>query len=112
MKDYELFIAIMLILCIFFSWLYYQKARHAERLLLIEKGINPHDHANKENGFNFPWLRLGLVISGGCFGLAITIALRILKIVPSWQVGPVTIALVGLFGGIGLVIAHYIKKKN
>jgi hypothetical protein len=80
-------------------------------MLLIEKGINPKEFANKVNGYKFPWLRFGLVIAGGCLGLGITITLMILDIVPKGT-EPFAIALIGFFGALGLVISHYLEKKG
>ena len=76
MKDYlEPLILLVLILCLFISWLFYAKARHAERLLMIEKGIDANEVLKNSNGFKFPWLKLGFLILGLSLGLGVALLL-------------------------------------
>lgn len=106
----ESIVWIVLIMCIFFSWLFYNKARHAERLLLIEKGINIDEQIKKEKPFTMPWLKFGIIVIGLSIGLTL-IAIVMTVYGQSLLSTPFPIAILGLCGGASFIIAHYIGKK-
>ncbi|MEJ5996494.1 DUF6249 domain-containing protein [Pedobacter sp. Du54] len=48
MNDIEQYIGMafvfMVTLCFFLAWFFWQRARHRELMLMIEKGLNPSEH--------------------------------------------------------------------
>lgn len=103
------------VLLLFFSWLYYNKARHAERILLIEKGFNIDEHYKSGK---IPWLKVGIVILGLSTGLGIIAVLNHLFGVSTidthmpFTSGTADLAIFGVCAGISFIIAHYIDKKS
>ena len=94
------------------SWIFYLKARNRERLALIEKGVDAPDAFKREK---FPWLKIGIVTVSISFGVLLVILAMII-----FPEAPVIrdailflMVVVGLlFGGIGMIIAHQVEKKN
>ncbi|PWN07868.1 DUF6249 domain-containing protein [Rhodohalobacter mucosus] len=93
----------------FLAWFFTHQAREKERLMLIEKGIDVPD---KESGFNFkfrfPWLRLGIVITAISTGIFTGILIESIVDLR----GEIIPVFMFLFGGIGMIIAHYAGKKD
>lgn len=88
----------------FLVWFTIHKSKEKERLLLLEKGIDPSDLPERST-FSFPWLKLGCVITSSVIGLILALILE-LPFEDSSTIG------MFLFGGIGLIIAHYLDKPN
>lgn len=93
----------------FLAWFFTHKSREKERLMLIEKGIDVPD---KESGFSFsfrfPWLKVGIVITAISTGILMGVVVTTLTdfhndLVPVFML---------LFGGIGMIIAHYVGKRE
>lgn len=93
----------------FFAWYFTHKAREKERMLLIEKGLDvPEDKGGWSFSFKFPWLKMGIVVTGLSFGLLLGSVLR--EVISSRiDFEPL---LMFMFGGIGMIIAHYIDRKD
>jgi len=92
------------------SWIFYLKARNRERLALIEKGVDAPDAFKAAK---FPWLKIGIVIIGICLGAALVVLSYMFKPGLSRQFFAILLILSGLFfGGIAMVIAHYIDRKR
>lgn len=94
----------------FLGWYFYNSSKHAERRLLIEKGINPEESPNSSNKSGFPWLRLGVVIMGlglGFFLIALLVNLHL-----TGRSDALYPAILCLCGGGSLVIAHYIDHRK
>ncbi len=103
---------------IFFSWYFFIQARHKERLTLMEKGADASNfYAQKppRRDWSFPWLKFGLLIMGIALGWSIGL---IVTSVPEWKESlrgidePLIFAFVLLFGGAGMIIAHFTDSKK
>ncbi len=96
------------------SWIFYLKARHKERIALIEKGVDPSEiYSAPKEPFRFPWLKIGIIVSGISVGFALGILLIIL--LPDSQLARTGLGLIIsglLFGGISMIIAHYVDKSE
>ena len=106
---------------VFLGWYYFLQARNKERMALIERDKDVSEiYAKREIRFRFPWLKLGMLVTGIGFGFSLSLVLWIVgRIVGSeWgnfinrTTGMVPIALMILFGGLSMVIAHYIDKPK
>jgi hypothetical protein len=89
----------------FGMWYIFITARNKERLALIEKGGSP-DLFKINSGFRS--LKLGLFLVGVAIGI---IAGYYLK-EGGMDEGPAFFSMIFLFGGIALVITHFLEKKN
>ena len=99
---------------IFFGWYFFLQARNKERMALIERDKDVSEiYAKREIKFRFPWLKLGMLVTG--IGVGLTIV-SLLALNPTWNDllrrtdGMVVAALILLCGGISMVISHYIDK--
>lgn len=102
-----IFIAFLIIAFLtvgFFVWFTIYKSKEKERIVLLEKGYDLDDILDR-NMINFPWLKMGYVVTSMVIGLMIGLFLEEL-----FEAAPVIGMF--LFGGIGLIIAHYVDKPN
>jgi len=110
MEDHtsEILVTIFMICFItglFFTWYFIHKARVKERLLLIEKGIEISDLSkNGKFKINFPWLKVGFVVAGAGFGVALGGFLK-----GDHNLGA---PLMFMFGGVAMVAAHFLEKSK
>lgn len=103
----------LFIITVFFTWFFIHRSKEKERLLLIEKGFSPSELPEKEVfgfSFKFPWLKVGCVITSGSIGLIFGIFIYKMKVMPVDGSEPLIGML--LFGGIGMIIAHYLDKPG
>ncbi|WP_316791172.1 DUF6249 domain-containing protein [Pedobacter frigoris] len=98
--------------CLFLAWFFSHRAKHKERLMMIEKGLNPIDEENKYKRPQSFGLMLGLIIFGLGIGLVIIAVLVNLDALGKSDATPV--AILALCGGSALIIGGYIenRKKN
>lgn len=102
-------ITVAFIAAVFLTWFFIHKSKEKERLLLIEKGVDISKLPTRETfNFNFPWLKVGIVVTCTTIGLGIGIVLYEIGL-KTEGVPPI---LMFLFGGIGMIIAHYVDKPN
>lgn len=101
---------------IFFGWYYFLQARNKERMALIERDKDVSEiYAKREFRFRFPWLKLGMLVAG--IGLGLTV-ISLLTLDPVMEEklrrtdGMVIAAAILLFGGLAMVISHYIDKPK
>ncbi len=78
-----------------------------DRLMMIEKTSSVSEIKNE--GFSFPALKFGIFFIG--IGLGILIA-NILTITTSLDSEVAYFSMVFLFGGLSLLIAHYLERKK
>ena len=101
---------------IFLSWYFYLKARNKERMALIEKGADVSEiYSKQEVTFRFPWLKFGLVLTGISVGVLLAFVLFLLfpdKDLVDDVAGPLVIISGCLFGGIAMIISHFIGKPG
>lgn len=82
--------------------------RRKERMVLIEKGADASMLVSKQN-FNFYALKIGLLLIGVAIGLIIG---AILVESTTLNNEAAYFSMIFLFGGIGLVISHFMEKKE
>ena len=100
-----LIILVAFIICIFLAWYFSHTARLKERLLLIEKGLNPDEFVKKTETTGSRLLKTGIVFIGLSIGLAI--AARFFIYEDSYQ-----LAVMGIFTGASMIIANYVTKAK
>jgi hypothetical protein len=98
---------------ILLGWYFYLQARHKERMALIEKNADLSE-VFKAREYHFPWLKLGMLIGGIGIGLCVAFFLIINMGEHVIGGGRETVALgsILIFGGTGLVAAHFIEKPK
>lgn len=81
-------------------------ARNRERLAMIEKGVNPADFVEQRRRLG---IRLGLL----CIGISLGIlAGQMIGHFTMMSRGPATFSMIFLFGGLALVIEHFLSRKE
>ena len=101
---------------ILLAWIFYLKARNKERMALIEKGADVSEiYSKQEVTSHFPWLKLGIIITGISIGVLLEILLFIMfpdNAMISEGVYVLMIVLGFFFGGIAMIISHFIDKPR
>lgn len=106
MSSIEIFMILLVFLVfistpIFLAWYFIRRAKFKEKILLMEKGIDIKDlDLSGSNKTSFPWLRIGIIITGVALGTLI-VALANLK-------GKESEALILLFTGLSFILAYFI----
>jgi len=107
---------------IFLTWLFIYRAKAKERLLLIERGLELKNIPRKRK-YKFPWLKIGVVLVFGSFGVLFGGFLEGFNFFKSEESIPIleegilhgrgmlSLIFMYLFGGIGMILAHYLGKK-
>ncbi len=118
MEQFYPLVWIAFIICLFLAWFFSHKAKHKERMLMIEKGRNVDELSKKETGFDkplreeisrFPWLKLGVVITGLSVGLLIVGVLAKLDLLHKVG-GALPLSILGICGGVSFIIANYLNN--
>lgn len=118
MNDFAIAIIwLALFAAVFFSWYFYLQARTKERTLLIDKGADASNFYAKKperRGFRFPWLKFGLLLVGISFGLmfGFIVAYAIFPNSLRQIQEPFVFGSTILFGGLGMILAHFTEKKK
>jgi len=108
---------------LFLAWFFSHRARVKERMMLIEKGIdisNLPQIGEFKFKFKFPWLKIGIVITGAAFGVVLGGFLEALQLFqrPEGSVpmlirgGMLPLIFLYLFGGIGMILAYFLDKPK
>lgn len=101
-------LAIAFIIAIFLTWFFIHKSKQEERQLLIEKGVDLSELPERGiSNFNFPWLKIGCVLTLGSIGLLIGVILQ-----GTLKGGGEPLLGMLIFGGIGMIAAHFIGNRN
>ncbi len=96
------------LISLFLPWYVRQKSLEKERLKLIEKDLDiSHLPEREAFSFKFPWLKVGRTIAGGAFGALVGLWFHEV----GWGKNIIPIMLF-LFGGLGMVLAHYLNQKD
>jgi len=102
--------------CIVLGLYFYFSARHKERMALIEKNVDVSEiFKTREIRFRFSWLKMGMIILGIGFGFCFAFFSMFIPGIANISVGDREVMSLGsmlLFGGVGIVIAHYIEKPK
>jgi len=96
------------IVCICIAWCFSYWAKHKERLLMIEKGLDPKLPQEAKKDYNH-LLKVGVLILGLGIGMLVINILGALKLVTS---DIVATGIMGISGGISLIIANYLGKAK
>lgn len=76
---------------------------------MLEKGMDlPQTSEKKTFNFSFPWLKIGIIITGLMLGLILGAIIENLVNIREINFTPVVMIL---FGAIGMILAHYLDKK-
>ena len=103
---------------IFLGWYFYLKARNKERMALIESGKDVSEiYSKQEIKFKFPWLKLGIILTGFSFGMlvaffVIEIVIKNLRLEYRIQEEPLVIGIVTLFTAISIIVAYFADKPK
>lgn len=112
MENSQIFGLLALACClfIFLAWYFSHKARHKERLLMIEKGMEPDAHSRGESSMQKALLKLGIVVIGLSAGVAIIGILVQFNALGRSNAIPTSI--LGLCGGAGLILANRLTQNK
>jgi hypothetical protein len=83
--------------------------RRKERMALIEKGVDAPIFNNSKPNYNVYALKVGLLFIGVAIGVLLGSTLVELTTLNDESA---YLSMVFLFGGIGLVLSHYLAKKE
>lgn len=93
----------------FLAWFFIHKSKEKERLMMLEKGMElPQPEHKEKSGFTFPWLKTGILLVCLSIGLMIGIIMEE-YFAQYWGAPPLFMIL---FGGFGMIIAHFIRDKK
>lgn len=93
-----------MIICIALVRYFTNRAKHKERMLMIEKGITPP--YGSINPSQFPWQKIGIVIIGISIGLVIISILASMGALRDNSTTAVPLAVLGICGGLSMVVAN------
>ncbi|MCB9285237.1 MAG: hypothetical protein H6563_14290 [Lewinellaceae bacterium] len=106
MQVSPVFIFIILIIAVAFTLYFFIRARHDERMAMIEKGTLAED--KKVSSPNFIGIKIGMLFFGVGVGL---IAAYILSQFPGRDHEALYPALMFLFGGASLVSSYFVEMR-
>jgi hypothetical protein len=88
--------------------------RNRERMAMIERGMDPRLNKPKSSGYNTYTLTSGLLLIGAGIGLFFAYLLdhTVFKSFTEEDNPAIYFALIAIFGGSGLFLAHTIEKKD
>ena len=93
----------------FLAWYFSHKSREKERLMLIEKGVDvPELERGVKFSFRFPWLKIGILITFIATGLVVGILIS----ENTASRHPFEPIMMLLFGGLGMIFAHYAGRDK
>ena len=83
-------------------------------MALIEKGVDVSDiYAKRGEAFRFPWLKIGIIITGISVGVSIILVFWLQKASFTSRTGGLGLLMLIsgiLFGGISMIIAYLVDK--
>jgi ABC-type Fe3+-siderophore transport system permease subunit len=89
----------------------YLTTRNRERMAMIEKGADPSLFRNPVRGRSFFTLKFGLLFVGVSLGILMGALLAAANI-RGLEEEPASFAMMFLFGGIALIISHFLEEKK
>ena len=109
MEQFYPLVWIAFIICLFLAWFFSHKAKHKERMMKIEKGLDVDKPLREGEISRFPWLKLGVVIIGLSVGLLIIGVLAKLDLLHKAG-GALPLSILGICGGVSFIIANYLNN--
>mgnify|MGYP000203421767 CR=1 FL=1 len=101
-------LTIAFITAIFLTWFFIHKSKQEERQLLIEKDADLSELPERGiSNVSFPWLKIGCVLTLGSIGLLIGVILQ-----GTLKGGGEPLLGMLIFGGIGMITAHFVGNRN
>ncbi len=100
---------IAFIICTFLILYFLQKYKHKERLLKIEKGLDPDLKAVKGNSKKSYLFKIGVILIGIGVGLIIIAVLVSFHLVHE---NLIPLAILGISGGSSMIIANSLDNKD
>ncbi|MBT3382922.1 MAG: hypothetical protein HN778_08540 [Prolixibacteraceae bacterium] len=103
---------------VFLAWYFYLKARNKERMALIESGKDVSEiYSKQEIKFKFPWLKLGIILTGSSFGLLVSMFFlgtnfENFQNLNSVSEGPFVLGITLFFAAISIIIAYFADKPK
>lgn len=101
---------------VFFAWYFYLKARNKERMALIESGKDVSEiYSKQEIRFRFPWLKLGIILTGFSFGFLVAffpVEIMLSKMNLVIDKEPLAFGVVSIFTAISIIVAYYLDKPK
>ena len=104
------FLGLLVIAALFTGWIADRKMKHRERIIMLEKGIEPSARNMNHEWMSFIWLRLGIVFIFG--GIGASLPMVISMITSTMTAAVFSTASQFVFIGIGLILAQRIDKKG
>jgi hypothetical protein len=89
---------------LYLAWYFIRRAKFKEKILLMEKGIDIKELNLNNNRITFPWLRIGIIITGTALG-------ALFVSVTNFNNGAQE-AIIVLFTGISVILAYFLGKIN
>lgn len=105
------FVWVSFFVCAFLVWYYSHRAKHKEKLLILEKGIDQKSLLQEKKSLKFPWLKIGIVLIGLSVGLMIIAVLVSMKALESGG-NAFPLGILGICGGVSMVIANRFDNRN
>ncbi len=102
----EVFVPISFFLGVFGVVYVFVTTRNRERMAMIEKGVDPEIFAERRSRFS---IKLGLLAIGVALGV---LTGQLIAHLSSMEIEPATFSMIFLFGGGGLVLEHFLARKE
>ncbi len=119
-EDYFMLFTFLLFVTVFMSWYVYLKTRNKERMALIEKDKDVSElYAPRKtnSGFQFPWLKVGIITTG--FSIGWLVAIFVQELIynqsngnHSVNSGAVIMGIIFLFTSLSILIAYFADKPK
>lgn len=107
MHNFEILVPIVLFIVGFGIVYIYFTTRNKERMAMIEKGADPSIFTKKEKPTSS--MKFGMLLVGVAIGI---IAGEIISRSGWMEIPASHFAMIGLFGGLALIIHHFVEGKN
>jgi NhaP-type Na+/H+ or K+/H+ antiporter len=115
-----LLVVILLFVSVSWGWYFYLKIRNKERMALIEKDKDVSEiYARPKTNFSFrfPWLKIGIILTG--FSIGWMVAILILELVIKQPEGnyriaaePFILGIIFLFTSVSILVAYFADKPK
>ncbi len=119
-EDYFMLFTLLLLVTVFLSWYVYLKTRNKERMALIERDKDVSElYARRKSGsgFQFPWLKLGIITTG--FSVGWLVAILVQQMIhnhsngnQSVNSGAVIMGVIFLFTSVSILVAYFADKPK
>ncbi|MES2005412.1 MAG: DUF6249 domain-containing protein [Bacteroidota bacterium] len=99
-----------LIVCILLVWYFSNRAKHKERMVMIEKGITPPSDTTNRSGF--AWQKIGIVVIGLSIGLMLISFLAVMGLLRDNSTSALPLAILGICGGVSMIVANRMSSNK